>query len=127
MRPKRFRPSVHMKWLSDWKKVFRLNFAREGKELKEERRSRKGVVVTSFTAIWSSLTILALSWGRVYNWPDYLHTKYGFPMVWAIHVLSTIAGPVDVWRVYVSNLIIDLVFWLGLLIISVIAIFRLLR
>lgn len=54
------------------------------------------------------------------NWPDYLHVNYGAPLVWATHTLNTIAGPVDVWRVDLQSLTIDLLFWLGLMLVFVI-------
>jgi hypothetical protein len=39
------------------------------------------------------------------------------PLRWGTHQLITIAGPVDVWRVDVSALFIDLVVWVALLIV----------
>jgi hypothetical protein len=47
-----------------------------------------------------------------YNWPDYVHADYGFPLVWATHTTITIAGPVDKWNVNLSNLLLNVVFWL---------------
>jgi len=69
--------------------------------------------VAFLIAIWSTLTIPTLTWGVMFDWPDYVHVNHGFPMVWATHVLSTIAGPVDVWRVDIPALLINLIFWLG--------------
>lgn len=46
-----------------------------------------------------------------YNWPDYVHTNYGFPMLWAIHTESTFAGPADIWSVNVNNLVADIAIW----------------
>jgi hypothetical protein len=43
-----------------------------------------------------------------------VHVKYGFPLTWGIHTLSTIQGPVDVWNVNVSSLVVNLLIWLGL-------------
>ena len=63
--------------------------------------------------IWTALTILAVTWGIMYDWPDYVHVDYGFPLVWATHTLSTIAGPADVWNVNLPALLTDLIFWLG--------------
>jgi len=71
--------------------------------------------VLSLMIIWTAFTILAVTWGFTFNWPDYLHVNYGFPLVWATHTLSTIAGPVDKWSVDISALLIDLVFWQGTL------------
>ena len=75
----------------------------------------KNLVITFFVVAWVVLTILALTWGFVFDWPDYFHINYGVPLVWATHILNTIAGPVDMWRVDLSALVIDLVFWLGLM------------
>jgi len=73
-------------------------------------------VVVSFTVVWSVATVLALTLGIRLNWPDYDHVNYGFPMVWGTHVLSTIQGPVDIWKVDVFALLVDLVFWSGSLV-----------
>lgn len=54
------------------------------------------------------------------DWPDYLHVNFGVPFVWAIHTLNTIAGPVDVWKVDLQSLTIDLLIWLGLMLVFVI-------
>ena len=78
---------------------------------------RKSVLVVIFLIIWITLTITALSWGLTFNWPDYVHVNFGVPLVWAIHTLSTIAGPADEWVVDLSALIINLIFWLGSMII----------
>lgn len=68
-------------------------------------------------AILSAVTIIALVWGLRYNWPDNVHVRHGFPLTWGIHTLITIAGPVDIWRVNISSLVIDLAFWLGALLV----------
>jgi len=46
-----------------------------------------------------------------YDWPDYVHTDYGVPLVWAIHTESAITGAVDIWRVNPANLIADVIIW----------------
>ena len=46
-----------------------------------------------------------------YDWPDYVHTEYGVPLLWAIHTESTFTGPVDIWRVNATNLITDIAIW----------------
>ncbi len=46
-----------------------------------------------------------------YNWPDFVHTNYGFPFVWATHTTITIAGPVDKWNVSLTNLFLNMIFW----------------
>ena len=77
------------------------------------------MVVVSFVVIWVVLTILALLWGFVFDWPDYFHINYGIPLVWATHTLNTIAGPVNKWRVDLFALLVDLIFWLGLMAVAV--------
>lgn len=68
--------------------------------------------------LMSVVCVLALTWGFAHNWPDNAHVRYGFPLTWGTHTLSTIQGPVDVWSVNVSSLVIDLLIWLGLTILS---------
>ena len=55
--------------------------------------------------------IFSASVGFHYDWPDYVHTNHGVPLVWAIHTESTIAGPTDIWRVNAANLIADIAIW----------------
>ena len=84
------------------------------------RHSRKlASIIFGFTAVWVALTILALTWGSVFNWPDYYHVDHGFPLVWATHTLSTIAGPADIWQVNMTALLMDLLLWLGLMLVAV--------
>jgi hypothetical protein len=84
------------------------------------RRSRKlASIIFGFTVVWVALTILALTWGSEFNWPDYYHIDHGFPLVWATHTLSTIAGPADIWQVNMTALLIDLLLWLGLMVAAV--------
>lgn len=73
-------------------------------------KSRISMIVN---AILSIGTVVALVWGSRYNWPDYVHVRYGFPLTWGIHTLVTIKGPVDIWSVNISSLVMDLAFWLG--------------
>ena len=62
--------------------------------------------------------LVAMVYGRNVNFPDNVHTLHGFPLVWGIHQLVTIAGPVDTWSVNVVNLVIDLIIWDGLILIT---------
>jgi hypothetical protein len=64
--------------------------------------------------------------GFHYDWPDYVHTDYGVPFVWATHTDSAITGPVDIWRVTVNNLIADVAVWaiLSLALVTLIGILR---
>jgi len=50
-------------------------------------------------AILAFAMVMAVAWGTRYNWPDYVHVKYGLPATWGVHTLVTIAGPADSWRV----------------------------
>jgi len=77
----------------------------------------KNISTLSFIIIMSIVTTLALTVGDVVNMPDNVHTNYGFPFDWGIHTTSTIVGAVDLWSVDVTNLMIDLTFWLGLTVI----------
>ena len=66
-------------------------------------------------ALLSVVAVAAICWGFGYNWPDNVHVDYGLPLVWGVHTLNTIAGPVDRWGVDVAALALDLVVWLGLI------------
>ena len=61
-----------------------------------------------------------------YDWPDYVHTDYGVPLLWATHVESAITGPVDIWRVNATNLIADIAMWtiLSLAVVTLVGILR---
>lgn len=83
--------------------------------------------VTLIEVAFLVLTILGLTWGSEFDWPDYVHVNYGFPFVWATHVLNTIAGPVDKWLVDIVAITLDLVFWLGLMIFIIAVVMRLRR
>jgi hypothetical protein len=67
--------------------------------------------------VWTVLAILAVTWGTRFDWPDYVHIDYGFPLVWGTQTLSTIVGPVNLWNVDVTGLLMDLAFWLGIMVI----------
>jgi len=58
-------------------------------------KTMKTRAVAYFIVVWLAAMFFALAWGSTFDWPDYVHVNYGLPMVWATHVLSTIAGPVD--------------------------------
>lgn len=59
---------------------------------------------------------LALTYGTVYSIPDLVEVRYGLPVTWGTNVLSTIVGPVDVWRVDPLRLAIDVALWFLVLI-----------
>jgi len=83
---------------------------------------KKYWIMLSFIVAWAVLTILAVTWGTRFDWPDYVHVDYGLPFVWATQTLSTLVGPVDLWAVDVTSLVMDLAFWLGIMVIAVIVI-----
>lgn len=64
------------------------------------------------------LAVFLLSFGRPYSVPDNIQRLHGLPLTWGVHQIATIIGPVDTWRVNVSYLVIDLVFWILLVVIS---------
>jgi hypothetical protein len=72
-----------------------------------------------FLVIWAVLTILAVTWGTRFDWPDNVHIDYGFPLLWATQTLSTIAGPVNMWNVDVTALTMDLALWLAIMLVVV--------
>ncbi|MFH2112372.1 MAG: hypothetical protein ABIJ47_14065 [Candidatus Bathyarchaeota archaeon] len=63
------------------------------------------------------LLMAALTYGWTTSYPDNVNVSYGLPLRWGTHQLITIAGPVDVWRVDVTALFIDLVVWGALMIV----------
>ncbi len=68
----------------------------------------RGLLAQLLTAV---LALAGLLMYFHYDWPDYVHTDYGFPLVWAIHTESVFAGPVDVWSVNLTNLIANIAIW----------------
>lgn len=77
---------------------------------------RKPHIAFLFMLVWTAITILALLWGFPYNMPDNVHSDYGLPLTWGTNTTSTITGPANIWTVTLSNLLVDLVFWLGIMI-----------
>jgi len=43
-----------------------------------------------------------------YDWPDFVHTNYGYPFVWARHTTVTLLGPVDKWEVNLLYLALNI-------------------
>lgn len=64
--------------------------------------------------VWIVAAVVAITYGTILAWPDFVHVDYGFPLIYATHVLNTIAGPVDKWTVDLSSLVLDLIFWFSL-------------
>jgi len=79
---------------------------------------RKSILILlTANILLAILTILSVSWGTTFDWPDNIHTDYGFPFVWSTNTLSTIAGAVNIWVVDITALIIDIGLWLGIMLI----------
>lgn len=75
--------------------------------------NKRTIVIQFACAI---LAIIALTYGVEFSVPDALSYSYGFPFNWGVHQLMTIAGTVDIWDINLTNLILDLVIWLVLII-----------
>ena len=76
---------------------------------------RKKPQILIFLIVWIFITGLALLFGFTYNWPDNVHLDYGLPLTWGTNTLSTLVGPVNQWSVNIVNLLVDLIFWLGIM------------
>ena len=76
---------------------------------------RKKLLILIFLVVWIFVTCLALLFGFTYNWPDNVHVDYGLPLTWGTNTLSTFVGSVDNWGVKILNLLVDLLFWLGIM------------
>ncbi len=70
--------------------------------------------------ICSSLTLMGVGWGVKYDWPDFVHVDYGFPVKWATHTLITFTGPADQWTVDPTMLLLDIALWHTALIVGII-------
>ncbi|MCW4016105.1 MAG: hypothetical protein NWF06_07035 [Candidatus Bathyarchaeota archaeon] len=82
--------------------------------------AKKGfLILICFLVLWIAVTVLALTWGNRFDWPDNVHVDYGFPLVWATQTLSTIVGAVDLWVVDLSALAVNAVCWLGIMVVVV--------
>ncbi|MEJ2271058.1 MAG: hypothetical protein P8X91_00910 [Candidatus Bathyarchaeota archaeon] len=88
---------------------------------------KKKLIFTIFISVWSIITILALTWGNKLDWPDNVHVDYGFPFVWSTQTLSTIVGAVNIWSVDIALLTMDLIFWLGIMVIISLALIYIVR
>jgi len=76
------------------------------------------LIIFSFLLIMALLTILAMSWGNRFDWPDNVHINYGFPLTWSTQTLSTIIGPVNLWTVDITALILNLTIWFTIMLIT---------
>ena len=80
---------------------------------------RKNHAILCFMVVWAFLTVAALLWSLRYDWHDFVHVDYRLPLTWGTNTLSTIAGPSNLWDVNVSNLMVDLIFWLVIVVAAV--------
>ena len=71
--------------------------------------NKRNIVIQVTCAI---LALLALTYGVEFSVPDAVSISYGFPFNWGVHQLMTIAGPVDIWNINLTNLMVDLGIWL---------------
>jgi hypothetical protein len=85
-----------------------------------DSRNRASII----QAIIAGITIIAMTWGTRYNWPDFVHVKHGLPLTWGVHTLSTIVGPVDTWELNLVALTLDLALWLALILLTLIYLSR---
>ena len=71
--------------------------------------------MSSLSLVWTIicivLTLFGVGWGLRYDWPDFVHIDYGFPLKWATLTLVTIAGPANTWTVDIETLLIDIAIW----------------
>ena len=78
---------------------------------------KRFLILLSFLIVWTILTIVAVTWGTRFDWPDNVHTDYGFPLVWSTQTTSTIVGAVNLWSVDIPTLIMNLSLWLAIMLI----------
>jgi hypothetical protein len=74
-------------------------------------------IVMLFMVVWTFVSIIAVTWGTRFDWLDNVHIDYGFPFVWSTQTLSTIVGAVNLWTFDATALVMNLVLWLGIMLI----------
>ncbi|HEV2226318.1 MAG TPA: hypothetical protein VGR56_05875 [Nitrososphaerales archaeon] len=72
---------------------------------------RVALALVAVAAIWAIISLGAMTYGHLVNWPDFVHTNFGIPFTFATHTTSTITGPVDKWDMDTGALATDLAFW----------------
>ena len=80
-------------------------------------KNRDFLIVLAFMALWAIVTIVAVTWGTQYDWPDNVHTDYGLPFVWSTNTVSTFVGAVNLWSVDMSALMMNLGLWIGIMVV----------
>jgi hypothetical protein len=81
--------------------------------------TKRIAILISINIFWAIITLLAVTWGTRFDWPDNVHINYGFPLVWSTNTLSTITGAVNMWVVDITALILNIGLWLGIMLITV--------
>jgi hypothetical protein len=78
------------------------------------RKNLIALLVVGWAVLAIVTMVAALAWGRyeVYKGPVYVN--YGLPLTWGVNQLSTVAGPINTWKVDSLNFLIDVVFWLAI-------------
>lgn len=80
----------------------------------------KSLVSIVISVAWAIASVVAMTYGTLLNWPDNVHTDYGFPLTFATHTTSTFVGAVDNWSLDLGALSADLSFWfLGMIVIVI--------
>ncbi len=69
------------------------------------------VPAAAVSVVWAIATVASMTYGITYNWPDFVHVNYGFPVAFATHTISTFTGAADSWAVDLGSLATDLAFW----------------
>ena len=76
------------------------------------------LILMAANIFWVMFTVLAVTWGTRFDWPDNVHIDYGFPFVWSTNTLSTLTGAVNIWAVDITALIMNMGLWLGIMLIT---------
>jgi len=79
-------------------------------------KNRDFLIVLAFMGLWAIVTVVAVTWGNQYDWPDNVHTDYGLPFVWSTNTVSTFVGAVNLWSVDMSALMMNLGLLLGIMV-----------
>ena len=76
---------------------------------------KRMLILLSINILCVVLTIVSVAWGTRFDWPDNVHVDYGFPFVWSTNTLSTISGAANIWIVNIAVLLLNIGFWLGIM------------
>jgi hypothetical protein len=72
---------------------------------------RKRLFLKRWFALFLALALLSNLRAEHFPWPDFDHWRYGLPLLWLTHQVSSIAGPVDRWFLDMVSLTIDMLLW----------------